>query len=131
MTTAQYFDTSVEDIINKDILELLGGVNLPQEKKDELYAKMLETIRFRAITAVDAMLNDDDRKKWIEFIDKDDKDGGMNFLKTKGIDLTKIMLDEALNYKTEVVIYADYLKSVTKAVEKINQEATDKPKAEQ
>jgi hypothetical protein len=110
----------VEDIFDKDILELLGGENLPPEEKQKLYDKMLETIRFRVIASIDEMLSDEDREQWKNLFDTADQNQIDLFLKQRNIDIAKLMAEEALKYKMEMVTYADYLKKTGQAASEAN-----------
>ncbi len=95
-------DISYDDIINKDILELMGAKNLPEEKKKELYTKILETIQNRTIAKIAQMLSDDDLENWRKIADTKDKTRMNEFLNSKSIDLTKMMTEEAIIYKLEL-----------------------------
>lgn len=92
-----------EDIINKDILELMGVSNIPEEKKRELYTKMIETIENRAINQIANMLSEKDTEEWKKIAETKDKQKEDQFLKSKNIDLVQIMLNQTLLYKAEMV----------------------------
>jgi len=94
---------SDEDILNKDILELMGAQNLPQEKKQEIYQKMIETIQNRVIAKILDQLSEQDAEEWKKLLDSGDKQKAEEFLKTKQIDVAKLMLEESIIYKTEMV----------------------------
>lgn len=96
-------DYTYEDIIKKDILDLMGASDMPEEKKKELYTKMLETIQNRVITKIFDQLTPENAEKLKQLIDKGNKSEIENFLKFQNIDLAKLMLEEALIYKTEMV----------------------------
>lgn len=108
-------DVSYEDILNKDILELMGAKNMPEEEKKNLYTKILETIQNRVIARVADSLTDEDMKKWAEI--KGDKEKATQFLADKGIDLGKLYLQEALIYKTELVNLSQAARNAAKAKE--------------
>ena len=96
-------DYTYEDILNKDILELMGVGNLPEEKKRELYTKMLETIQNRTIARIFDQLSPEDGEKLKQLLDSDNKTEIESFLKSKGVDIAKMMLEEAIIYKAELV----------------------------
>lgn len=105
--------TSLKDILEKDIFTLIGGQNLPDEKKDELMQKMIASIQNRVIARIDDLLNESERDELKDLIDKDHMVGFDRLLKRKGINLQELMEDEALNYKTQVVSLVDYTKQST------------------
>jgi succinate dehydrogenase flavin-adding protein (antitoxin of CptAB toxin-antitoxin module) len=88
--------------LDKDIFELIGGEKLPEEKKKELYQKIGQTIENRAIARLDDQLSDADREEWLKLLDLGDKAKMEAFLKSKNIDISKIIVEEALVYKLEI-----------------------------
>jgi len=108
-------DTSTEDILNKDILELMGAKNMPEEKKQELYQKMMETVQNRVIGKVADMLEGENLEKFKELAQAQKKLELEEFLKSQGINLSKVMLQEALFYKTEM---AELSKTIQQVAQK-------------
>ena len=100
---------TVSDIIEKDILDLIGGESLSQEKKDELHSKMLKTIQNRVIVRIDSTLTDEEIKEWQGVVEGGDPIKIKNFFDSKGIDIEQLMVEEAIVYKTDVVTYFDYI----------------------
>lgn len=100
---------TVSEIIEKDILDLIGGGNLSQEKKDELHSKMLKTIQNRVIARVDSILSDEEIKEWQKLVEVGDLIKIKNFFDSKGIDIEEQLVEEAIVYKTDVVTYFDYI----------------------
>lgn len=92
----------LQDLLDKDVLSLIGGENLPQEKKEELYQKMAQTIENRVIARIDDSLNEEEKAQWLQIIDSNDKVKMEQFLREKNIDVAKMMVEEALIYKTEI-----------------------------
>lgn len=101
-------DYTYEDIASKDVLDLLGAQNMPDEQKKEIYRVMIETIESRVIARIDDELSDDDAAKLKEILDKKDKEGFDAFMIEKGIDVTQIYTQETLAYKVELI---DLMKS--------------------
>jgi len=110
-------DLTYEEIINKDILDLMGAGDMPEEKKKELYTKMLETIQNRVIARVADSIGDEEMPKWEEIVKTRDKAKIEEFLKSKGIDIAGLYLQEALIYKTEMVNLANLMKKQIKGGE--------------
>lgn len=99
-----------QDILNKDILELIGAQNLPDDKKKQLYQKMLETIQNRSITRILDQLSDNDAEEFKTILDSGDQPKADQFLKSKGIDIRQIMLQESIIYKTEMTELSKQIK---------------------
>ena len=107
--------TSTEDILNKDILELMGAKNMPEEKKQELYQKMMETIQNRMIGKAFDLLEEKDKAEFKRLAEEQKKSELEEFLKARGINLSKMMLQESLLYKTEM---AELSKTIQQATQK-------------
>lgn len=90
------------DIIDKDILELVGGENMSLEQKDELYKKMMETIQTRVMTRVDDLLTDEEAADVRVLLENDDREGFEQFMVEKNIDIKQLYSEEALFYKLEL-----------------------------
>ena len=95
-------EQQLNDILDKDIFELIGGKELSEEKKKELYLKIGETIENRAIARIDDKLSDAEKEEWLKLIDAGDKAKMEEFLKSKNIDVAKLVVEEALIYKLEI-----------------------------
>ena len=95
-------DTSTEDILNKDILELMGAKNMPEEKKQELYQKMMETIKNRAMQRAVSSISEADKALFNQIVEQGEKAPIENFLRERNIDIKKLMVQEAVYYKIEM-----------------------------
>lgn len=95
-------EQKLNDILDKDIFELIGGKDLYEEKKKELYLKIGETIENRAIARIDDRLSEQEREEWLKIIDENNKAKMEEFLKSKNIDVAKLVVQEALIYKLEI-----------------------------
>lgn len=98
-----FSEQEIQDILDKDLLELMGAQNMPPEQKQALYKKMAVTVQDRIILRVDDKLDEAGRKEWIQLLDQGDKAKMEEFLKTKNIDIAKILIEEAIIYKTEMM----------------------------
>lgn len=96
-------EQNLKELLDKDLLELIGGANLPPEKKQELYTKMAETVQNRAIARIYDKLSEAEGKQLDQLIDQDEKNKIDEFLKTKGIDITSLLVQEAIIYKSEML----------------------------
>lgn len=92
-----------EELINKDIFELLGLQNLSEPQKKQMNDDMTATIQNRVLARVLDSLDDAGLKEYEAILDSGDEKKANEFLIAHKIDLTKITTEEALLYKTEVV----------------------------
>lgn len=91
-----------EEVMRKDILEILGASNLPQKEKEKLYLKMLKTVQNRVIARITDSLKDQEIEELKKLLDEANQEKITQFLKNKKIDWSKMMLQEAMIYKTEL-----------------------------
>jgi hypothetical protein len=94
---------SYDDIIDEDILVLMGAKNMPPEKKEELYNKMIETIQLRVLARIDDQLSDQEAEEIAKIVKSEDKAKFFEFLKGKDINIEKLYAEEALIYKIEMI----------------------------
>ena len=100
MNSQQY---TADEIMDKDILDLMGAQNMTPEEKEELYQKMIETIEMRVLARVDDQLSDQDVEQIKKAVEEKNKDAFFQVLTAKGIDVDKIYAEEALVYKFEMI----------------------------
>lgn len=98
-----FTDEEFKEILDKDLLELMGAKEMPPEKKQELYTKMAQTVQNRVIARIDDQLSEEERQEWIKLIDINDKTKMEEFLKSKDINVAKWLVEEAIIYKTEMM----------------------------
>lgn len=104
----------MSDVIDKDILELLGVQKISEEERNKLYKKMLESIQNRVIARIDDKLNDSEREEFKKMLD-DKNDKKINdWLKSKNIEIAKMLIEEAVIYKTELLSLAQAADQTTK-----------------
>lgn len=96
-----------EEVLNRDILDLLGfDGNTPQEKKAELYEKMINTIQNRLMMRILDRLSDEEVKEFNEL--PEDSQVINDFFQSKNIDAAQMLAQEALIYKSELVSLTTY-----------------------
>lgn len=98
-----FTDEEIQNILDKDLLELMGAADMPQEKKQELYTKMAQTVQNRVIARIDDKLSGQEREEWLKIIDENDKSKMEEFLRSKNLDVAKMLVEEAIIYKTEIM----------------------------
>lgn len=95
-------DINYQEVIEKDIFDILGAKNMSDDQKQKIITKALETIQTRAMMRISDKLSEADVSEWKKIIDSKGNTEAAKFLESKGIDVAKILLEEALIYKTEL-----------------------------
>lgn len=98
-----FTDQEIKDILDKDLLELMGAKDMPEDKKAELYEKMAKTVQDRAVARIDDQLDEQGRAEFIKLIDEGDKVKVEEYLRSKNIDVAKLLIEEAIIYKTQMM----------------------------
>ena len=98
---------SYDDIIQKDILELLDLQDLPDDKKQEFYQKLYRTVENRTILRLDNLLTESEIDEWKKFLEAGDREAANSYLKGKDIDIQHMMLEETAVLKAQLVFMLD------------------------
>lgn len=96
-------DLTYEDFTKLDIFEVLGMTNASSEQKKEVEDKMLDSVRARALDRVDQELSLEAQAEWKDIVDSDKEDDLEDFFKRNNINLSNIMIEEAVKYKMELL----------------------------
>lgn len=94
---------SYDDLLKKDIIDLMGLSDIPEEEKKKLKDSMMETIQMRLIARVDDLISDQDLPEWKKLLEEGDPEEINPYLEKKGINVNQIMAEETLIYKLEMV----------------------------
>ncbi len=94
---------TIDQIINGDMLELMGAKNMSPERRAALYNKALDTIYIRILARVDDTLSDAEAQEWKAIVDQGDHARNEAFLRDHKIDLPSLLAQEALIYKLQMV----------------------------
>ena len=111
----QTSDISYQDILNKDVLELLGASELPTEQKAVMYQKMLGILQNRVIMRIDDLLDEADTEGWKQAVDTGNMQTMQEFLESKAIDFPQLLVEEAVLLKSELVDLASPLQKAAQA----------------
>jgi hypothetical protein len=95
-------DQELNDLFDKDILDLIGGGDLTPEKKQELYLVIADTVQNRAITQIYASLSEEEKAQLDHLLGTADSLEVQAYLQTKDLDLPAVLTQEAIAYKLEV-----------------------------
>lgn len=91
------------DLWDKDIFTLLGLENAPEQTKKEILANMTATINNRVLARVLDQLDDNELKEYEDLLDRQEDQKIIDYLKSKNVDLMKLVAEEAMIYKLEIL----------------------------
>ncbi|HSX41843.1 MAG TPA: DUF5663 domain-containing protein [Candidatus Saccharimonadales bacterium] len=94
---------SLEEILEKDIFELLGVEGASDDRKKALLDQMTQTVELRVVNRVATMLSENDAEKFQDIAETGDSQKLVDFLVDKEIDLPQIVSEEATKHRVEVV----------------------------
>jgi hypothetical protein len=94
---------SYDDLIERDIFDLLGVKEMTPEDKKETLKNMVETIKGRVMVRIDGELSDDEALELKNIALAGDEKGFQEMMKKVGIDTQKLFAEEALIYKLQLV----------------------------
>lgn len=103
-----------DGILNKNIFDILGLSNLPEDQKAELLKKILKIIYQRASARIMDALGKDDLRKLTRAIESEDEKSATALLATHGLSsFEELMTEEALfiKYEMKALVRGDALLS--------------------
>jgi len=89
------------DILEKDVLDLMGFSNLTEEKKAALHKKVQDTIEVRVAEQIFERLNDKEKEEYDQLLVAQKNDEAYQYLKDRGIIVEEIITTEAIILKLE------------------------------
>ncbi len=99
-----------DEIIKKDILELMGFTGLTEEKKKELRLKIEEAVNDRVTARIFDTLSESDAQKYDELLGMEKFEDAAKFLSDNGINIEKLLIQETILMKLELVEDSKVLK---------------------
>ncbi len=95
----------IEKFITSDVIDLMGLSGQPEEKKQELRQKIIQTIENRALARIIGLISD---KKKLEELEKlEGEEAVTKFFADNNIPYEDIFTEEALMYKAQLKTAAD------------------------
>ena len=101
MAQMDYIDP--QELVDKNIFELLGLKDASEDKKKEIMDNMMQTVQNRVLSRILDSLSDEDLKEFDKLTAENKTEEINKFLNAKGVNLAQISAEEALNYKTEII----------------------------
>ena len=93
---------SVQNVLTKDLMELMGLSKLSEKEQAELYQKAMETVQNRLLIRIATILGEKNKDEFFKLIDKGDEKAVDDYLKSKNIDYQTLFTEEVLLYKLEM-----------------------------
>lgn len=112
------------DLIEKDILDLMGFTTLSEEKKKEMHEKFEGMLEMRVGVKILDSLSDEDREAYKKMMEEKKDEESYLFLQDKGIDPMEIMMVESIMLKVEMYMDSKVVRgeAQNKFDQKINEE---------
>lgn len=98
------FDENItyRDLIEKDILDLMGFTTLSEEKKKEMHEKFEGMLEMRVGVKILDGLSEEDREAYKKMLEEKKDEESYKFLQDKNIDPMEIMMVESIILKVEM-----------------------------
>lgn len=95
---------SLKEKAKKDLFEVIGAKDIPDEEKGAILAKMVEVVTGRAIVRLGNDLSEEDRQKLEELITADDTEAVDSFIAEKAPHFDSYFEEEAKKLRQELII---------------------------
>jgi hypothetical protein len=92
-----------QTILKQNIIKVLGLEDLPEKRKLALIEKMTEIIQKRLLIRITEELKEEDKDEFIKISETKDEKALSDFLQTKIPNLDKIILEEIIKFKQELI----------------------------
>ena len=98
---------NLKEKAGKDLFEVIGAKDIPDEEKGAIMAKMVEVVTGRAVARLGEDLSEEDRQKMEELISADDAEVINTFIKEKAPHFDSYFEEEASKLRQELIIDSD------------------------
>ena len=78
---------NVDDLLDKDIFELLGIENAGEDRKEEIFNRMIQTVNMRVATRIASMLTQEEATKFQDLAESGNADALAEFLTVNPADM--------------------------------------------
>jgi len=102
--------TPMDDVLDKDILEILGVQDLPEDKKSDLYLKLAETLQNMVVARLVDKLNKEEFEELAALMEDKKQEEVKVFMTAHNIDLKAMFVEEAFIMKAQVAALIDGIK---------------------
>lgn len=94
---------SYQDLLNKDLIELMGSTDMPEDQKNQEYEKMLATIKSRVLGQLVKQMTEDQFNRFQKALQEKNENEVNTIIEETKIDVPKLYAEEAILYKLQMV----------------------------
>ena len=91
----------IKAFVEGDIFDLAGLKDMPDDKKQELMTKMMESVRDRVLVRIVDELGEIKKDQFFRLLDDKNDENIKSFLESNNIDVNALVAQESLIYKKE------------------------------
>lgn len=95
-------DLTYEEIIEKDVLDLMGFTTMSEEKKQKYRQLLDQLVEDRVAARIHDKLSEQDRKEWLDLIEAKKDQEVNDYLMARDINLASWFAQEAILLKLEL-----------------------------
>lgn len=92
---------NIKAFVEGDIFDLAGLENMPDDQKEQIMTKMMESVRDRVLVRIVDELGEIKKDQFFRLLDDGDDQDIKSFLSDNNIDINALVAQEALIYKKE------------------------------
>lgn len=95
-------DLDYQNIIEKDLFDILGAKNMPENQKRDILTKALETVQNRVIARISDKLSEAEVDEWKKILETGNQQEAQKYMLSKDVDVPALLAQETIIYKTEL-----------------------------
>ncbi len=93
---------NVQELLEKDIFELLHLEGASDEQKEALINKMNESVQARIVVRMASQVSEEEAQQFAHLAENNDQEGMKQFISEHGLDLAQMAAEEALKFRIEL-----------------------------
>lgn len=97
-------------LIEGDFFKEAGLDGLPQEEKEKIMTKLIESVRNRVLIRIDDLIKPEDREEFNKVVDSGKDKEITKFLEARKINVAQLVVEESLLEKAELLSALTQLK---------------------
>lgn len=101
-----------DELLNKDIIEILGLEKVSEEKKTQMREKMAGVLQNRIANRLDDEFTESQKQEFNTISETGDENKIATFLNTNVKNMEQIVIEETLKYKHEMAEQAENIKQM-------------------
>lgn len=101
---------TLDEIIKKDILDIMGIQNISEDTKNELYQQLYKTLQNMVIVRISDQLNEDEFNNLSDLLESGRHEEIASYFEQHSIDIKKLFAEEAVSLKLQMASLVDLAK---------------------